>query len=345
MSFILTERMGAGLVIVIDRPQALGALDAECFEAIEHALERGRHDEAIHWIALRSKSPRAFCAGGDVRRLHAEGMASGSLRYAERFFEVEYRVDQKIWDYPKPVVALTHGITMGGGIGLARGASFRTVAPGSLLAMPEISIGLYPDVGATFFLHPIPQPWRALIAYCGARFGAAEALDWGLATHCIPEAAHEPLLAEMASQNLETFPVLLKKYSVEPQRRLPARMPAPLSHALSATHAPTLWDEALKIQTKGDLSPEWNECLQTLLSGSPLSACVVAEQLALGGRLSRGQAFEWEYHASLACLRSGDFYEGVRTRLVEKGSTPQWKFRHPRDVPPSLLQELTRIPS
>ncbi|NBT36517.1 MAG: hypothetical protein EBT03_13450, partial [Betaproteobacteria bacterium] len=169
--------------------------------------------------------------------------------------------------------------------------------------------------------------------------------EWGLATHCIPESAHDLLLGEMAKQTPQTFPALLNRYSVQAPRRLPAKVPAGLSHALTAPDEVTLWNEAAKLLAQDELPSEWRECLQTLLSGSPISACVVARQLALGGRLSRGQAFEWEYHASLACLRLGDFYEGVRTRLVEKGGTPAWKFRHPREVPPSLTQELTRIPS
>lgn len=345
MSAIRTERLGSGLILTIDRPAALGALDAECFEQIEKSLESARQDTAIQWLALRSNSPKAFCAGGDVRRLYSEGAQSGDLSYAELFFEVEYRVDQKIWDFPKPVIALTHGITMGGGIGLIRGATYRVVSPGSILAMPEISIGLYPDVGATFFLHTLPQAWRELVAFCGARAGPAEAIDWGLATHCIPESAHAPLLAQVAERGIHAAPEILKLHSVPAPRRLPARMPSSLQQALHAPDVSTLWDEATRLVSSADLAPEFDECLRSLLTGSPLSAGVVARQLELGGRFSRPQAFEWEFHASLACLRSGDFYEGVRARLVDKGSLPQWKYRHPREIPAALLSEITRIPS
>jgi enoyl-CoA hydratase/carnithine racemase len=338
VNWIQNEKRNSGLLIWIDRPQALGALDAECFEAIEAALESARHDPQIHWVAFRSRHPKAFCAGGDVRRLYSEFQRTQSLEYSEKFFETEYRVDQKVWDFPKPIIALTQGITMGGGIGLIRGAHFRVVTPSSLLAMPEVSIGLYPDVGATFFLHSVPSPWRELVAFCGARFGAQEALEWGVATHCVRDEDLDRLTAELDSevpiaQVLQSFSMTIQSAP----RRLPTRLPVELSRAFSHRTPAEIWDHAAALLHSGELASEITQPLELLLGGSPISCAVIHEQLARGGRLSRPQAFEWEYHLSLACMRSGDFMEGVRMRLVEKGSAPRWKYAHPSEIPAALI--------
>ncbi len=337
---IRTHVRGTGLAIEIDRPETLGALDTECFDLIESALEQARTSSDLAWVAFFSRQPRGFCAGGDVRRLYKDHAATGSFDAAERFFETEYRVDQLVWDFPKPVIALTHGITMGGGIGLIRGASHRVVAPDSVLAMPEISIGLYPDVGATFFLHPIPSPARELVAYCGARFGAAEALDWGLATHCIEASRTDEVLGLLERSPWEGSPhdtriasEVLDPLSVRPGARWD-RIPKPIAalfERADSLRPAALWDEAARIG---------HPLLDPLLSGSPISACLIHEQLRRGARLSRTQAFEWEFQLSMACLRSGDFFEGVRARLVDKGSAPSWRYRNPSEVPASLLASM-----
>jgi enoyl-CoA hydratase len=337
---IRKHERGNGIAIEIHRPETLGALDTECFERIEEALEQARSSADCAWVAFFSRQPRGFCAGGDVRRLYRDHEATGRFELAERFFATEYRVDQLVWDFPKPVIALTHGITMGGGIGLVRGASHRVVAPDSMLAMPEISIGLYPDVGATFFLHPIPSPARELIAYCGARFGAPEALDWGLATHCIESSRTDEVLARLEEARWDGSPQdgrlatqLLESLSSPPGQRW-ARIPGPIAELFENSgklSAAGIWDEAARLS---------HPLLSPLLSGSPISACVIHEQLQRGARLSRTQAFEWEFQLSMACLRSGDFFEGVRSRLVEKGSAPRWRYKHPAEVPSDLLASL-----
>jgi enoyl-CoA hydratase/carnithine racemase len=342
MSPILLHRPSSGLVIEIDRPKQLGALDTDSFDRIEAALEQARQDSSVAWVALHSRLEKGFCAGGDVRKLYEDFRHTGGLLSASRFFETEYRVDQKIWDFPKPVIALTHGITFGGGLGLIRGASHRTVSPNSLLSMPEVLIGLYPDVGATFFLQSIPSPERELLALCALRFGAREALDWGVATHCVSQASHEAVIQALSKVNWERTPhdhalatECLNTFSCETPPRSIEKIPAAVLEVLAAPDAGPLWDRALALPEP--LRSHW---FGSLLKGSPLSVALIFEQLRRGGRLSRSQAFEWEFHLSMACLRDGDFFEGVRCRLVEKGDAPRWKFAHPSGIPASLLSSI-----
>ena len=132
-------RSGAGLVIELGRPRTLNALDLEAFVELRRLLEGAREDETVRFVAIRApahENPKAFCAGGDVRRLHDEFRRTGTLEHGAEFFTQEYAVDRLVWEFPKPVLALTHGITMGGGIGLIRGASHRVACETSVWAMP-----------------------------------------------------------------------------------------------------------------------------------------------------------------------------------------------------------------
>ncbi|MFN7683911.1 MAG: enoyl-CoA hydratase/isomerase family protein, partial [Oligoflexia bacterium] len=314
------RKFATGVAIEIDRPKSLGALDTECFDRIEEALEEARQCSNVAWVAFFSRLPRGFCAGGDVRKLHDDYKKSKSFEAAERFFSTEYRVDQKVWNFPKPVIALTHGITMGGGIGLIRGASHRVVAPDSILAMPEISIGLYPDVGATYFLQQIPQPERSLVAYCAARFGPAEALRWNVATHCVAESAHGqghlllPALDTLEwhgnSKDLDTVSHWLNRYSMRPPPQWEAVSPE-IEALFNRTTAQEIFEQASHLNFP---------ILEPVKNGSPLSACVIHEQLSRASSLTLAEAFDWEFHLSMGCLRWGDFFEGVRARLIERSS-------------------------
>jgi len=351
MTPIVAHRLKTGIGIEIHRPKKRGALDTQCFQRIEEILETARRDSGCAWVAFFSKDPKSFCAGGDVKRLFEDYQHSKSWDLAEKFFETEYRVDQKVWDFPKPILAFTHGITMGGGIGLIRGASHRVVTPSSVLAMPEVSIGLYPDVGATYFLQRIPSPAREIIAFCAARFGAAQALEWGLATHCLSEShlldqidvlfesldrvkwegtPHDTLIA---SQFLDTV-------SIQIQTQAQDRFPRSLESLFQkSTSAESLWHGARTLRGS-DPSADLTPFLDAMLQGSPLSVAIVWEQLLRGARLSRTQAFEWEFHLSMSCLRQGDFLEGVRARLVEKHSAARWKYTTPGEVPESVLRSI-----
>lgn len=349
-SSIQAHRLRTGIALEIHRPEKLGALDTECFQRIEEILEQAREDSQCAWIAFFSRNPKAFCAGGDVRRLFEDYLRTKSFDLAEKFFETEYRVDQKVWDFPKPILAFTHGITMGGGIGLIRGASHRVVTPSSMLAMPEVSIGLYPDVGATYFLQRIPNVERKAIAFCAARFGAAAALDWGLATHCLSQNSRLdtlPALLESLDQvrwegsphDIATASKLLDRYSTPPPVT-PEKIPKALGELFQrATDVDSLWKSAKALRTS-NAEPACNPLLDAMLQGSPLSVAIIWEQLERGARLSRTQAFEWEFHLSMSCLRQGDFFEGVRSRLVEKGSAACWRYPTPGEVPTPVLHSI-----
>ncbi len=381
-------RSGSGVLLELRKPRTLNALDLDDFLEIECVLDDVERDSNVRFLAIWvpvDVSPRAFCAGGDVRRLHDEYRRSGTLDHGSRFFQTEYRVDQRIWNFSKPVIALTHGITMGGGIGLIRGATLRVACESSVWAMPEISIGLYPDVGATYFFSLLPETWAAFMALTGAKLGIEDILQLGLATHgCRQEDLTRIIeqLDNLAIDSAETVEETAEK-SVEAillstvlaaASPVPSGLttPRPWSHdwpaieslfgalALNrdeqAAAATALWHDARRLMGDAATSSELRGALDTMLSGSPASARLILEQLRISRTLrGRGSevlssAFEWEYSASMNCMQHGEFFEGVRSRLVDKDfrepGCPRWKHRSPEELTLSEISALlpTRVP-
>jgi enoyl-CoA hydratase len=387
-------RTGSGLIIELRKPRTLNALDLEDFLEIDRLLDAAERDESVRFLAIWApidESPRAFCAGGDIRRLHDEHRASGTLDHGSRFFRAEYRVDQRIWNFPKPVIALTHGLTMGGGIGLIRGAPIRVACESSIWAMPEISIGLYPDVGATYFLSLLPEIWAAFIALTGARLGIDDVMRLGLATHrCLqadlPDilekleriapldsaatigAIENALAPSAATENDPAVGAPTRQHSSPAARSWSedgARIASlfgglDLNREAQADTAGRLWSDARKARDEAATSRELRDALDTMLTGSPASFRLILEQLRLARRFrERGpaarraslqSAIEWEYAASLNCMQHGDFFEGVRSRLVDKDflelGRPRWKHSSPGELRQAEISALfpSRVP-
>lgn len=372
-------RTGAGLIIELRKPRNLNALDLDDFIEIDALLDAAEHDPGVRFLAIWApidESPRAFCAGGDVRRLHDEFRASGTLDHGSRFFRAEYRVDQRIWNFPKPVIALTHGITMGGGIGLIRGARVRVACDTSVWAMPEISIGLYPDVGATYFLSLLPDTWAAFIALTGARLGIDDVMQLGLATHrCLQ--SDLPGVMEKLEQvdRFDTAATIAAlEHVLAPTTGAAGAAPSPVARSWNedwtqitsvfgnlrldrdaqAGTANQLWKAARERRDDAAMSRELADALETMLAGSPTSLRLVLEQLRIArhfrehapavNHATLQSAFDWEYAASMTCMQHGDFFEGVRSRLVDKDfrepGRPRWKHRSPGDLPPEHMNAL-----
>ncbi|MBU6375607.1 MAG: enoyl-CoA hydratase/isomerase family protein [Bdellovibrionales bacterium] len=358
------SKSGSSLIIELLKPERLNALDLEAFVSLNDALERAQLDPKIRFVLLWAPphlNPKAFCAGGDVRRIFEEFERSKNISYGAEFFHKEYLVDQKVWNFSKPIVALTHGITMGGGIGLIRGAPFRVICESSIWAMPEVSIGLYPDVGSSYFLRQLPSAWAAFMAFTGARVGPSDLLELGLATHYCKQED----LAIIVDQ-LETLEVSeelnhqslcqLICEKISPTLRLPPYrgwkenekwIEKLFGFASGSSLAPQvvaskIWSAAQAAASSKDCPVELREALEMISRASPLSLCLTAEQLQQ--ELSLSEAFSWELQASLNCLKSGDFFEGVRSRLIDKDfqkpNKPQWRFKSPSEIPTPALAAL-----
>ncbi|ASR43239.1 enoyl-CoA hydratase [Xanthomonas citri pv. mangiferaeindicae] len=339
---LFEERAAAGGrrvgIATLNRPKTLNGLSLEMARLLDAQLVAWAQDEAIALVVLQGAGEKAFCAGGDLHALY-ESMtayrAAGATdvrdnAYAAEFFEVEYRLDHRIHTYPKPVLCWGHGIVMGGGIGLMAGASHRVVTERSKLAFPEITVGLFPDVGGSWLLARVPDRAGLFLALTGALLGPGDAIHAQLADVHLAEADREAVYDAIAAEpwahddrdNHARLDALLQRFVV-PVEVGPLQLHAQTVAAVCA-HA-RLEDivEAIAALDAGD--DAWLAAAQkTFAAGSPGSARLGFELQRRAADLSLADVFRMEYVAALHCAAHGDFAEGIRALLIDKDRTPRW---------------------
>lgn len=334
-------------VATLNAERSLNSLSVEMVTLLRPQLEAWQSDDAVVCVVLQGAGEKAFCAGGDIRRLYDTMVECGAEKpntYAEAFFEDEYRLDYLIHKYQKPLIVWGHGIVMGGGIGLMSGASHRVVTEKSRLAMPEISIGLYPDVGSTWFLNHTPGRTGLFLGLTGANINAADALFVGLADRFI---AHEKKAdifsalqaADWSSAESQWHGVvsgILRQF--EDLSALPESSVRTHFDVINQlTDADSLTEIADNIAAL-DTEDKWlSKAATSLQRGCPTTAYIVFEQLRRGKKLSLEQVFQMELIVSLRCSQHPDFPEGVRALLVDKDGAPKWQHACIADVPAGYI--------
>jgi enoyl-CoA hydratase/carnithine racemase len=328
-------RAGVATVTLI-RPAALNALTLGMLEGLTQWLDAWERDDRVRIIVLRGAGEKAFCAGGDLRALY-ESVRSGST-LNRNFFEVEYALDYRIHMYPKPVVALMDGIVMGGGMGLAQGAALRVVGDRTRMAMPETTIGLFPDVGGSFFLSRLPGKLGLYLGLVGPTLRAADAIYSGLAdAYMAPEALErlsDALTGAAASRDPGGALRALTpppEAGMLPAGELQAMRPAIERHFGRDTVEGII--ASLEAERQGDSRyAEWTtRTLELLARRSPTMLKVTLEQLRRGAALPLDECFRMELNLIHGCFQQGDFLEGIRALIVEKDNNPRWN-------PPTLAQ-------
>ncbi|MGK5078537.1 enoyl-CoA hydratase/isomerase family protein [Janthinobacterium sp. HLX7-2] len=342
-------------VITLDAPKSLHALTLEMIRAVDQALIRWADDAQIACVVLQSSTDKAFCAGGDVRSLRtAVAQQPGVVPnpQALAFFAEEYRLDHRIHTYAKPLLVWGGGIVMGGGLGLMAGASHRVVTESTRIAMPEITIGLFPDVGGSWFLGRMPGRSGLFLGLTGAPLNAADALFTGLGDYFLRQEERAMVLDALALAQWQVSPQtnhqqlsrLLRGFSA-PASLLPVSEVRANFDAIAAlTQAPTLLEVVAAIAAyDGDVA--WlQKAAHSLDKGAPSSAALVWAMRERTRHLSLAQVFQLELIVAVQCCFHADFAEGVRALLIDKDNAPQWRPSSLSDVSAAYLEEYFKAP-
>jgi len=316
MNDVLFERRGALGLITLNRPKALNALTRDMCVAMKAQLTEWGRDDGIKTVAIRGTGERAFCAGGDIRTLYDAGKAGAPE--ALNFYRDEYRLNAAIKHFPKPYVALLHGIVMGGGVGVSVHGSHRVANETVMFAMPETGIGLFPDVGGSYFLPRCPGELGMYLALTGVRLNTADTFYAAATTHFVPARDTEALLAALEGGNEPDM--ALRSFS---EAAGEAQL-ASVREAIDRTFAEDSLDSVLAaLEADGG---EWAvKTLSTLRSKSPTSLKITFRQMREGARLSFDDCMRMEFRMVSRVMAGHDFYEGVRAAIIDKDNAPRWK--------------------
>jgi enoyl-CoA hydratase len=311
---IVARREGAAGTILMNRPRALNALDLGMIEGIAAALRDFRDDPAVRLVLLEGAGGRAFCAGGDVRRMR-ELVLAGDAAGVEAFFAAEYAMNLGIAEFPKPWISLIDGVCMGGGIGVSVHGSHRIVTEHALLAMPETAIALFPDVGTSFVLPRLPGALGNWLALTGGRLKGAEAVEAGLATHFVPRESLPALRAALLDGDAGAVARFAQPV---PPGAVAAQRPA-IDRCFGHAGLPAI---RAALAAEGT---EWAAAQLAILDRvSPTSMAVTLELLRRGATMDLAACLRMELALTRTVTRHPDFAEGVRAVLVDKDNAPRW---------------------
>ncbi|WP_394156980.1 enoyl-CoA hydratase/isomerase family protein [Vibrio campbellii] len=341
------QRIG---IATLDNTASLNALTYDMLAELNDQLIEWQDDPDLVCVILNGAGEKAFCAGGDVRTMYHvmhEKSKEETAEFCSNYFSLEYECDYLIHTYQKPIIGWGEGIVMGGGMGLFMGTSHRVVTPKSRLAMPEINIGLYPDVGGTWFLSQIDPEVGLFLGLTGAMVNSSDAVTIGLAEWLLLEEQYPALLEELkqvawgSSDAKSLVSALLQLMEDEVIDSKPTTQICPyLDQIKEACKGSDLNQIAQRIQAI-EGGTQWLEIAQkSFASGSPITAHICFRQVKEYHRLSLADCFRLELTLSVRSALLGEFEEGVRSRLVDKDGNPKWMFNSVSEVDESVIDTL-----
>ena len=347
-------------LITLNSPRSLNALSGEMIDLIYPQLVTWKNQNNIVAVLIEGAGEKAFCAGGDIVHMYKamqkaaqmpknEGVAQSSPEL-KSYFTKEYQLDYFIHTFEKPFIVWGSGIVMGGGLGLMVGGSHRIVTQTSRIAMPEISIGLYPDVGASYFLNKMPKGLGLFLGLTGASINAIDAKYCSLADHFVESSLKESFISALSQLNYKDtvaynhneITQLLNQFEQKSEAFLASN---PIDSQLSKHNA--LINSVTDFDNLSDIvntiintqtSDVWfTKAQKSLQRGSALSAQITYKQLKIGQSLSLEQCFDMELGLSIKCGQFGEFVEGVRALLIDKDYSPNWRFENVESVDEAVI--------
>jgi len=340
---IVVTRQGALGDLLLNRPQAMNSLSLEMIRTLTQALSAWQNDAGVHAVVIRSSLPKAFCAGGDIHFFHqvAHGGLRGGSALLEDFFTEEYALNHLIHHYPKPYIALMDGIVMGGGMGITQSSAagrIRIVTERTRMAMPEVNIGLFPDVGGGYFLSRLAGELGTYLALSGKIIEAADALYAGLADVFVPRKELPNLLAMLESVSDHQYRQAIDAFAapfaaqVDAAGSMLAQQHALIDHHFSHNDVP-----AIVASLREDGDDFCSKTLNAMQARSPLMMCVALEQIRRAKTMSIAEVLRMERAMVRRCFEHGEVVEGIRALVIDKDLTPQWRPASLQDVTPEMI--------
>jgi len=303
--------------ITLDRPKALNALTYEMCLEIETALDAWRSDDDVKMVVIDAVGDKAFCAGGDIQVMYDTAVA-GDYNYGRKFWRDEYRLNEKIFNYPKPYVAFMQGFTMGGGVGVSCHGSHRIVCENSKIAMPETGIGLIPDVGGSLLLARAPGRLGEYLGTTGGRMDAGNAIYAGFADYFIPREAWDSIIE--ALEDTGDWTIIDYTAQIEPDAGYADAQAEIDKHFAGETMADVLRS------LRADDSDFALKTLKSIGQKSPLAAaCTVEIVHRVRMRDTIVSALAEEFKFTFRAAEHGDFIEGIRALIIDKDNQPKWR--------------------
>lgn len=318
-SEVIFETRGRLGLITLNKPQALNALSLAMVEAMEPQLLAWAVDDAISAVIIQGAGDRAFCAGGDIRDLYDKR----GTDFGPAYYRAEYTQNVTIFNYPKPYIALMDGVVMGGGVGVSIHGSHRVVTERTLFAMPETGIGLFPDIGASWFLPRCPGEIGMYLGLTGYRLRAADCLYAGIGDVYVSSDKIDAIIDALANTPPDrgVISAILDQFSANPGPNKLAEHQAEINRCFSATSV-----EAIFARLAAEGSVWGNETAEILNSKSPTSLKVSFRELRAGQALTRFEdAMTMEYRIADRCFRGNDLFEGIRAVVIDKDGVPNWQ--------------------
>ncbi len=339
MKEVILKKEGSSGQIILNRPDKLNSLNHDMILAIDEKLKEWAEDSEILTVVMYGSGDRGFCAGGDMRVYYDNKERAHEI--ARDFFSSEYEMDQLLINYPKPLIAWLDGIVMGGGVGISYGADFRLVTEKTKWSMPEVNIGFYPDVGGSWFLNKISREMGLYISLMASFLKAADVIWLGLAEMQIDRQAFEGILKEISkvqgqSQEAikEEIGQILKTHIQEPGLSYLEEHEAEIKKYFSGDSMEAILASLEEGKNEGH---EWaSTTLKELRKKSLLSQYVIFEQLKRAKDMTLAQCFEMELIMSINFMDNPDFFEGLRSVLVDKDE-PNWTYKNPEDISKELV--------
>jgi len=340
---VLSETHNQIAFVTLNRPAALNALSMDMIVQLRDTLGGHAADPEVRAVLVKGAGDKAFCAGGDIRALYESVKESGSLH--RNFLIAEYPLDYFLYSYPKPYVVLMDGITMGGGMGIAQGSRLRIVGDRTRIAMPEVAIGFFPDVGGSYFLSRLPGALGIYLALTGVQIRAADALYSQLADVYLPPAAIASLGEDLAALNWSADPsadlrqfIYARAAQGLPAPHLSVLRPAIDQHFSHSTVRAIL--ASLEAETRSDYAAWAEQTVKLLRSRSPTMLGATLRQLQRGKDMSLAACFRMELDMAQQCFEQGDFLEGVRALIIDKDNSPHWTPNRVEDVTDAMIDVL-----